>query len=131
MHTRLRIPVLALLALGLLPLSLSAQQAVRPGGGDAQATTIVSGTIDLVDEPALDAFPKVAKTVLNVRLSGAPSGLYPMALRAEDGSVHPIGMVFLESGCPSVIDIEKVETGIWTLFTVVDGREVSDGFLKP
>jgi hypothetical protein len=130
MHTRLRIPVLALLVLGLLPLSLSAQHAVRPGGGDAQASSIYAGAID-VDEPALDAFPKVAKSVLNVRLSGAPSGLYPLALRAEDGSVHPLGAVFLESGCPSVIDIEKVETGVWTLFTFVDGREVSDGFLKP
>lgn len=107
----------------------SEAQAQRAGNDRSQhdGNTTLSSS---VAAPTLVAFPKMATTTINIRVSGIPSGTYWMGVKNEYGDVLLQGNVYVEDGVPLVIDIEKVETGVYTVFAVIDGVEHSSSFCK-
>lgn len=88
------------------------------------ASAAVSDAVEMLVGPA------VATASISVQLNGIANDSYLVGIRRPDASLIHQAMVNFENGVPRVIDIEKVETGILTLFVVVDGRELTDTFVK-
>jgi hypothetical protein len=107
--------------------ALQAQQRVNDQLDQAIGS---SSANSIAAEPLLTAFPKMATTTLSIRLSGISNGSYWLGIKDEYGNVLLQGFMALEDGVPLVIDIEKVETGIYTVFALVDGVELASTFCK-
>ena len=96
-----------------------------------QSTDVLSSAAldDEVVEPVIEVLTPVASRTVSAVVRNIRTDVYTVGIMRADGT--PIGQTtrLLQDGVPMVIDIEKVETGIYILYAVIDGRTISASFL--
>ena len=105
-------------------------QAQQVNAGHHSTDMLSSAALDdEVVDPVIEIFTPVASRTVSAVVRNIRTDLYTVGIMRADGT--PVGQTsrLLQDGVPMVIDIEKVETGIYILYAIIDGRTISASFL--
>lgn len=92
--------------------------------GDFQPASFGAG----VDIITIDLYPNPATVRIHVVVHGIENGLYLIGIDGESHSWNRL--VHVQDGVPLVIDIEKVETGVYTFWIETGGEMHALEFVK-
>lgn len=105
-------------------------QAQQLNAGHHSTDVLSNAALDdeLVD-PVIEVITPVASRTVSAVVRNIRTDIYTVGILTADGT--PVGQTsrLLQDGMTMVIDIEKVETGIYILYAVIDGRTISASFL--